>query len=357
MTGAVIQSLWSIVRESWGILSESGPYILFGILVAGLLEAFVKREKIAKYLGAANIKSVIISALFGIPLPLCSCGVIPAAVYLRKSGASRGATLSFLISTPESGVTSMAITYVLIDPLMTVFRPLAAFVTALVAGVGENFLGGREEGTPDKGECPFCGGEENASGKPHDHTLSFRLFSGLKYAFTDLLEDIGPWLLLGIVIAGGIAYFIPRGFITDYLGSEFVSLLVMLAIGIPMYICASASTPIAAVLIAKGMSPGAALVFLLAGPATNAATVTMVAKFLGKRSVVIYLVSISVCAVLLGLLLNVIYLGLGIDVQATIGKARGLLPSWLNVSSAVLLLVLIAAGMMGKMRKRSVRKE
>jgi hypothetical protein len=332
-----------ILWEAWEILDESSLYILFGLFVAGLIQAFVKQERIAKYLGPQKIKSVFLAALFGIPLPLCSCGVLPTAISLRKQGASKGATVSFLISTPESGVDSIAITYALIDPLMTIFRPIAAFITAMTAGIVENLFPDRktkERMEKDKNLCIFCEDEENTI-QNHNHSLSYRLIKGLHYAFTDLLGDIAKWLLIGVGIAGIISYFVPKTLIENYLGYGWQAMLIMLIVGIPLYICATASTPIAAALIAKGMSPGVALVFLLVGPATNIAGVLSVGKFLGKRFVVIYLLSISVCAIVLGLLLNQIYLISGINIKATLGKAGEVLPHYIKVISSIILIILM----------------
>lgn len=335
----IISILLGLTQEIWHTLDEAAFYILFGIFIAGLIQMLVDKDKIAKHLGKPGLKSVILAALFGVPLPLCSCGVIPTAISLKKNGASKGAVLSFLISTPESGVDSIAISYALLDPIMTIFRPLAAFVTAIIAGVTENIFGKKEKDVSNKpiNSCVFCDDEEEY----HDHSFINRFKYGMRYAFIDLLGDIAKWLIIGIVIAGIISYFVPQQIIENYLGSGLGGMLVMLVIGIPLYICATASTPIAAALIAKGMSPGVALVFLLAGPATNAAGILAVAKFLGKRSVVIYLVSISTSAVILGLLLNQLYLATGINIKATLGKAGEVMPHCLKIISAIVLISLM----------------
>lgn len=333
-----------ILYEAWEILDESSLYILFGLFIAGLIQAFVRKERIAKYLGNQNIKSVFYAALFGVPLPLCSCGVLPTAMSLRKQGASKGATTSFLISTPESGVDSIAITYALIDPLMTVFRPVAAFITAMTAGIVENLFQDKkaeDKIEEDKDSCLFCEEEENCS-QNHNHSLSYKITKGLHYAFVDFLGDIAKWLLIGIGIAGVISYLVPENVIENYLGYGWQPMVVMLIVGVPLYICASASTPIAAVLIAKGMSPGVALVFLLTGPATNVASLTVIGKFLGKRSALTYLASICLCAIILGIILNQIYLASGIDIKATIGKAGEIIPHALKTVSAIILLFFMA---------------
>ncbi len=332
-----------ILHESWEILDESGIYILLGLFIAGVIQAFVKKERIAKYLGQKNIKSVFYAALFGIPLPLCSCGVLPTAISLRKQGASKGATTSFLISTPETGVDSIAITYALIDPLMTVFRPVAAFITAMTAGIFENMLTDmdtEESIEENKDSCPSCGGDDCS--QADKQSLTYSITKGLKYAFVEFLGDISKWLLIGIVLAGAISYLVPENIIESYLGYGWQPMIVMLMVGVPLYICASASTPIAAALIAKGMSPGVALVFLLTGPATNVASLIVVGKFLGKRSALIYLASICLSAIVLGITLNWIYLSLGIDIKASIGKAGEIIPHALKSIAAVILLLFMS---------------
>jgi len=339
----------TILAEAWRILVESAPYILFGFLVAGLLKGFLPQGLVARQLGRSNVASVLKASLLGIPLPLCSCGVIPAAVGLRQQGANKGAAAAFLVSTPESGVDSMAITWALLDPIMTVVRPLAAFVTATCTGVLINRI---PEGAPVPEARPTCsdgcgctGGGDAAPTAPAPPQTSWRqrLGEGLSFAFHDLLKDIGGWLLLGVLLAGVIAYAIPEDFAQHWLGSEMTSLLIMLVVGVPLYICATASTPIAAALVLKGLSPGAALVFLLAGPATNVATITVIRRFWGGRATAVYLASIAVCSVAIGWLVNRLYLALDIDlgtiVTAALSPQDG--PSLFEKLSAIVLLLLM----------------
>jgi uncharacterized protein len=334
-----LSMLTDVAKEIWRTFADASVYILFGVFVAGVIQIFVDKDKIARHLGKPGMRSVVVAALFGVPLPLCSCGVIPMAVSLRKNGASKGAVLSFLISTPESGVDSIAISFALLDPLIAFFRPVAAFITAFIAGLMENLFGVKDTGAVhhDQG-CIFCKEEGGA----HDHGFLFKFKHGMHYAFVDLLGDIAVWLGIGIAVGGIISYFVPQDFIGRYFGTDWQAMLVMLVIGIPLYICASASTPIAAALIAKGMSPGVALVFLLAGPATNMAGILSVGKFLGKRSAVIYLFSIAACALLLGIALNQIYAGLGIDSKAVLGKAGDIIPGHIKTVASILLIVLMA---------------
>ena len=334
-----------ILLECWDILKEAAPYVLFGFFAAGILKALIPENLVEKHLGQNGTRSVLKASLFGIPLPLCSCGVIPVAIGLRKQGASKGATASFLVSVPETGVDSIAITWALLDPLMTIVRPVAAFFTAVVTGVFINLLPDSKEvqGKSTIKDCG-CSSHSKCEEKLEHKRLSlwFRIKEGLSYAFSDLLKDIGGWLILGIVIAGIISYLVPVGFIEQYLGGEFISLLIMLIIGIPLYICASASTPIAAALVLKGLSPGAALVFLLAGPATNAATLTVVAKHLGKAATVIYITAISVSSLAIGWLVNRIYIWGNIDVMTWVKQTEHTADSLIYVTSAIILVALLA---------------
>ena len=270
--------------------------------------------------------------------------MLPAAVSLRKQGASNGATTAFLISTPESGVDSISITYALLDPIMTVARPVVAFVTAAVAGITENLLGSNNETTritPDL-SCPVdgCCNGENCSPEEHQHHHTFgeKLYAGMRFAIDDLWEDLAGWFMIGMVLAGLITVLIPPDMFGQHLGAGLPAMLIMLAVGIPLYICATASTPIAAALILKGVSPGAALVFLLAGPATNIASLTVLTGVLGRRATAIYLTSIAVCAVLFGLIVDQLYAFLGISAQAVIGQASEIIPHWVGVPGALIIL-------------------
>ena len=272
--------------------------------------------------------------------------MLPAAVSLRKQGADKGAVTSFLISTPESGVDSISITYALLDPIMTVARPVAAFFTAAAAGVAENiFDSGKNSETviPDL-SCPVDGCCDGINCDPRQHrqhhTATEKTIAGLRYAFTEFWDDLVGWFFVGLLIAGFITVLIPDDIFSRHLGSGLPAMLLMLAVGIPLYICATASTPIAAALILKGVSPGAALVFLLAGPATNVASLTVLSGVLGKRATAIYLAAIAVAAIVFGLLVDQVYALLGLSAQATIGQAAESIPVWLEGIGAAALLVI-----------------
>ena len=344
----IIGFIQDSLAAAWFVFLESSPYMLFGFFIAGLMYVFIKPEKVARYFGGRGARPVVLSALAGIPIPLCSCGVIPAAAGLKKQGASRGATLSFLISTPETGMDSIPITYALIDPLMTIVRPIAAFFTAVVAGFSENLLGHRDDDQKDAvpavaaapTSSPGLPSNPQTEANP-DQPLSSRVKNGLQYAFGELLGDIGPWFIFGVLLAGFIIALVPDDLIGGYLGNPLLAMAAMLVAGIPMYVCATSSTPIAAALILKGLNPGAALVFLLVGPATNVATLSMVSGMLGKRSVAIYLAAIVVCSFAMGLLVDFLYVTFQIQPMAVAGQAAELLPEWIKFGSAIVLMVLL----------------
>lgn len=333
-----MEIIGNILRESWQFLLMSSPYILLGLVVSGIIRSFLSPETIVKYLGNNSLKSVLYAALFGVPLPLCSCGVVPTAIALRKQGASRGAVLAFLISTPESGVDSIAMTYALIDPLMMVARPVAALFSGIIAGVLDIFWGTRDASHTDV--APHC---EKCLDNPMEHHLPHSLFmrlkEGFRFSFVTLLNDISGWFLLGVLLAGIIGVFVPQSLIENYLGGGLTAMLLILAVSIPLYICAAGSTPIAAALMLKGMSPGAALVLLMAGPATNAASLAVLSRFLGVRSTVIYLGTIAVMSLSFGLLLDVIYTGFHITPMITHHHMDHDMGGWWYLPSAIILLV------------------
>ena len=278
-------------------------------------------------------------------MPLCSCGVLPAAASIKKQGANNGATTAFLISTPESGVDSIAISYALLDPVMTVARPLAAMVTALAAGITENLFSSESDHSeaPDL-SCPVDGCCDGVDCDPvehaHHHTYAQKTLAGMRYAFGELWGDLAGWFFVGILLAGIIAALVPADALGEYLGGGIESMLLMLVVGIPLYICATASTPIAAALILKGVSPGAALVFLLAGPATNITSLTVLLGVLGKRATVIYLAAIAVFAVASGLALDYFYALSGLSAAASIGAAAEIIPGWVKLGGTALLIAI-----------------
>lgn len=341
-----------MVLSIFQTLVDASFYLLVGFLCAGIVKGFVRAETIVRYVGQPNMSSVLRASFIGTPLPLCSCSVIPMAVSLHKNGASKGATVSFLVSAPETGIDSVAISYAMLDPLMTIFRPIAAFVTAFIAGIVENFYSKNDhKGLHDKtadsaASAAVCEDDHCHCQEPKvvsETSMSFytRLRNGIYYAFTDLLGDIAYYLLIGMVISAIISVVIPEDFFSTYFHNDTMTMFIMLAIGIPLYVCASASTPIAAALIMKGISPGAALVFLLAGPATNISTMSVVKSTLGIRSIISYILSIAIAALLLGFILNAIYVYFDITMVVNMGSASEIVPDTVKYGSAIIFLPLL----------------
>jgi uncharacterized membrane protein YraQ (UPF0718 family) len=309
--------------------------------VAGILSMLVSQGVVERHLGGRGIWPVLKASLFGVPLPLCSCGVIPVSMSLHKHGAGKGSTIAFLISTPQTGVDSIFVTFSLLGPVFAIFRPIAAFVTGIIGGVlVDLFNPVPREGQPVPAKCTdeCCGGAENR-----------KIARGLKFAFVTLPRDIGGAMLVGLVIAAFISVFVPRDYFAEKLGTGIFAMLVMMALGIPMYVCATASVPIAAALILKGLTPGAALVFLMTGPATNAATFATIWKILGRATAIIYLATIAGCSLVSGILLDYIVGGIKSE---TVGHYHGwmLPPLVKNISAVVLLAILIFALLTRKKR-------
>jgi HflK protein len=292
----------AVVTETLRILNEAAAYLLLGFLLAGVLHGVVSRSPgFVRALRARGSRSVWLATLIGLPLPLCSCSVLPVGLALRKKGASKGATVAFLISAPETDIVSILVTYGLLGPVMAVFRPVAALVTALAAGLAADWAD-RPTGNP---EAPGVPGLELAPDSCADyHSERSALWNILHYGFVQFFDDIIGSLVFGIVLGGAITALLPALGVERLGERTFLSMLAMLALGIPMYVCASASVPIAAGLIAGGLSPGAALVFLLAGPATNTASLLVLYQHLGRTVFTVYLTCIAVVSVLMGLALN-----------------------------------------------------
>lgn len=319
-----------LIREIAVFFNEVAIYLLFGFLVAAILHIFFPESIIRRHLGKDSLGSVIKATLFGIPLPICSCGVVPVATSLKNSGASKGATVSFLITTPQVGADSFMITYSLLGWVFGVFRILTSMVTGLLAGVFVNIFGKNDDGVM----LPMAMNVKEESWKTRARNTP-------RYLEYELLGSIANALLIGFLVAGLIAAFIPDGFFEMYMGSDFVSMLLMLVIGIPMYVCASASTPIAASLIMKGMSPGAALVFLLTGPATNAIGISAITKVVGKKSTVIYLAVISLASLAFGYMLNMFVARFGFS-QVIMLNETDMLPHWLKLGGSLVLVLMLA---------------
>lgn len=307
---------------------DAAPFLVLGLMLAGLMRAWIPDALLTRQLGKPGFSTVIKASIIGAPLPLCSCGVLPVAMGLRRAGSSKGATVSFLISTPETGVDSVSLSYGMLGPVMAIARPVAAIITAISAGLLTGWSASTEVLPATKGGC--------CASKPVKETWR----SGLTYSFGKLFDDMLPWLLVGIIFAAAVQTFVPASWLQEW-GQGPLAMLVMLVIGIPMYICASASTPIAAGFLLAGVSPGAVLVFLLAGPASNIASVGMVHKELGRRALSAYLSAVAVISILAGLSLDWLLANTSLNVTAAIGHDHEVLPLWL---AGACLLILVCCG-------------
>ena len=282
----------------WSICLEMAPYLLLGFLFSGIISVFIDDSLVYKQIGQKKFSSVLKSTLMGIPLPLCSCGVIPVAATLKDYGASKGATTSFLVSTPQTGLDSIFLTYGMLGPVFAIFRPVAAFISGLFCGLIVNGI--------DEEEHIHHG--SNGKIKKNDSSFLERLTSGLKYGFLTLPEDIVVPLFQGLVIAACIGFFVPPDFIASYVSANaFLEYFVMLLVSLPLYVCATASIPIALVLYSKGISAGAIFVFLMAGPATNASSIAIIGNIMGKKILYIYMVLIACSAVFFGVVFDLFF--------------------------------------------------
>jgi len=289
----VIAAIVGIAAASFELFAQMAPYLLLGVLVAGLLHVLLPVGAVSRHLGRPGPGSVLKAAVIGIPLPICSCGVVPVAASLKKEGASDGATVSFMVTTPTTGVDSILATYSLLGLPIAIARVAAAFVLGTVAGLLTSLT---ERGPGQAGAAT----RESGAAREERRGGANRLAGAARYAFDELFGGIARPLLIGTLLGGAVAWFLPDGVLAEYVGEGFLSYLVMMAAGVPLYVCASGSIPLAAALLAKGLSPGAALVFLVAGPATNLATVTVISQMLGKRVLAIYLGVLAVGSIAAG---------------------------------------------------------
>lgn len=436
---------------------DSAPWLLLGLVLAGMLKMFVPMAWMQKQLGGHGVKTTVKAAVLGAPLPLCSCGVIPAAVGLRRSGASKAATTSFLVSTPETGVDSVTVSYVLLGPFMAVVRPIAAVISAIVAGLlvgrdhdesqsrADETVADRQGGSccssklvepkdvlglscaakanttpmsikpmsgdasvmamplpkvnaePEKkpsGACAAkthepevkassccsakaevtdsnsccsvnkvnaaeescCASTKDIASELKGTSIIGRIAKGLHYAATDLVRDTTVWLLVGLFFAALVQTYVPADFMAKW-GDGILAMLVMVLISVPMYICATASTPIAAGLLLAGVSPGAVLVFMLAGPATNIATLGVVTKELGKRALYGYLGGVLGVALVSGVLVNYLVETFGFVVMPQVGEQHNLLPPVVVYTSGLVLAILMAKVFLDKLPKNWWRRD
>lgn len=281
------------------MLHEMSPYLLLGFLIAGVLHAFVPTRVYSRYLSGTGWRSVVAAALFGIPLPLCSCGVLPTAVSLRRGGASRAASTSFLIATPQTGVDSIAATYSMMGLPFAILRPVAALVTAMLGG---NVVGAIER--RGKFQDDIRCADTCSTSEPLKPTFVGRIVEALRYGFFEMVQNIGRWLVLGLIVATLITVLVPDNFFQTYARWPLLNMFVIVLVAVPMYICATGSIPIAAALMMKGLSPGCALVMLMAGPAANMASMLVISQSFGRKAMWAYLASIVTGAIGFGVLVD-----------------------------------------------------
>lgn len=326
------------------VVCEMAPYLLLGFLIAGILHVFVPQKFYTKYLSAGNKWAVVWAALLGVPLPLCSCGVIPTAIGLRNEKASKGAVASFLIATPQTGIDSILATYSLLGLGFAIIRPAAALITGICGGFLVNRLVKEEDAfMVSGGSCRVETGS--------------RIWRVLRYAYYEMMQNIGGRLVLGLLVAALIQVAVPDEFFLHFGKQPLLQMLVILLIAVPMYICSTGSIPVAAALMMKGLSPGAALVMLMAGPAVNLASILVVRKSLGRRFTWIYLLVIIGFSILFGCLVNAVGIripSLAAGDSCCVGET--VLPSTFKLVCAVVLTLLILFALTMKLFERFSHK-
>ena len=339
-----------LFNNIWRVFLDTAFWLLIGLLAAGVIKSFIAQDTMQRWVGGRGISSILRAALFGAPLPLCSCGVLPAAIGLHRAGASKEATVSFLISTPETSVDSVAVTYALMGPVMAIFRPVAALVNAVGTGLLTTLITDdpvMAKATAKDTAVKSCCSSEPEIEEPEETSCCAskkeikpnKLMQVLSYAGAELLDDISKWMAIGIVLAGTMLTFIPPDWFAQW-GGGLTAMLVMLVVGVPMYICAVASTPVAAGLLLAGVSPGAVLVFLLVGPATNIASFALLKQELGIKVTMMYLAGLSFFSLIMGLLLEWLLTAQQWQIQVHMGEAHTMLPDIVSWLSAFLLIFL-----------------
>lgn len=339
-----METVWQHIGPVVDILNEMTPYILLGFFIAGILHEFVPRRMYTSKLSGNKLSSVVWAALFGVPLPLCSCGVIPTAASLRREGASKGATVSFLISTPQTGVDSILATASLLGLPFAIMRPVVAFITAIAGGYAVNRLQGNE-----KDNTISCHSENSRK------SFKRKCIDALNYGFIEMVQDIGKWVVAGLAIAAAITAVLPDNFFMQFNGYPLLNMFVILLFSIPMYLCATGSIPIAAALMLKGLSPGAALVLLMAGPATNMAAILVINRTLGRKSLFIYLIAIITGAVSFGLLIDYALPAEWFSIQAHGHNAachHAHHTPWWQIASSITFTILVIVAYILKFRKK-----
>lgn len=277
------------------------PYILLGFVIAGFLHSFIKPQLLSRHLSGNGVVPIFKAALFGIPLPLCSCGVLPTAVSLRRQGASRGAVISFLIATPQTGVDSIAATYSLLGLPFAILRPFGALLGAMLGGIGAQNL--VYEDSSNNGFCTLDA-ENDRDNRPK--SFGIKCIEAIRYGLVDMVGNVGKWLMSRLIVAALITVLVPSEIFLGLSDYPIFAMLLMVVISVPMYVCATGSIPIALSLIAKGLTPGVGFVLLMAGPAANFASMMILSKFIGKRSAIIYVATVVITSIISGLMIDYI---------------------------------------------------
>lgn len=339
-----------IVARCWDLLSDMAPYVLLGFAAAGALSVWLPQGLVERHLGGGRrLWPVFKAALAGIPIPLCCCGVIPLAASLRRRGAGRGPTTAFLISTPQTGVDSILVTYSLLGPIFAALRPLTALASGVLGGilvaavekrgVPSSVISNDNDvaaSSPPACACG-CGAACPAAGPPPS-----KIKGALQYGFGELPQDLARPFVLGLLAAGALAALLPPNFFQDYLGQGLASMSLMLVVGAPLYICATAAVPLAAAFLAKGLSPGAVLVFLMAAPATNLATMALVWKIMGSRTLFCYLAAVALAALAAGYGTDFFFSGLTVE---SLSEVAPEIAGVFSRLSAMILAALLARGL------------
>lgn len=354
----------NFLYEIYILFIEMAPYLMIGLAFVAILNIYMTKEFVKKQIGKDSIWSIFKAALFGVPLPLCSCGVIPTTVYMADSKASKGAVTSFLISTPQTGIDSIIATYGMMGPVFGIFRPISALIMGILGGLFINVTN-KEKAKPEKKKLSLdviTAPPKMVDGKANI-PFSKKAKASLKYAFADFLDDIVVEFLIGLVIAGAITYFLPTEFLEGTgLKSGILGMIVMILIGVPMYVCATASIPIAVSLILKGFSPGVAFVFLAVGPATNAASIGILSKSLGKKLISYYLFVMIIMSIGFGYLLDFVFNYLEINPQKQLAthahhEHSGLIPYEIQIVLAAIFTILVVSSLYRKYGSKYFKRD
>jgi len=338
-----------LLLETWNLTAEMAPFLVLGFAMAGLLRIFFNEEWVRRHLGQKGFRQIVKAVLIGIPLPLCSCGVIPVAAGIRRQGGQRGAVAAFTASTPQTGVDSIAATVGMLGWVFTVVRIGIAFINGIVAGlVVEKLEEDTEpESSREAGES-CCHGEASRTGgsiPDHGPSILEKTKSGLRFGLVTLPGDLFWALVTGLLVAGLIATFAPADLFANLPGGRFALYAAMTLVSLPLYVCSTGSIPMAFSFLAAGMSPGAVLIFLIAGPASNTATVTSLWTIIGGKATVGYILSIIATCWVVAIFID--FSGISLLVTETMHQHDTGVSAFQQAMAGILLFLL----MVGRIRK------